>query len=185
MKNRFFKAITSFLVLTLVMSALSPTIMAQSNTMPEADEKEVQELAEALEFVFEQAMLKDEFGETVGVDFEKIEEKYGSNAELTNLVNAIEEEKNAEATNETGEITITPYTAAVDACIERKVKDYFTAEDFIPTSIISTVIALIGEKNYTGAAMKLIKAGFKGNAAAIGATLASFFFTCLWEEEGW
>gem|GEM_PF-3624619 len=72
-------------------------------------------------------------GKSVGLDFEKIEEKYGSSPELTNLVEA----------TETGEITITPYTAAVDRCIERKVKNYFSADDWLPTSTISTVIALI------------------------------------------
>ncbi|MED3804959.1 hypothetical protein P4562_24100 [Lysinibacillus xylanilyticus] len=178
MKSRLTKVITSLLVFSLVISAFSPTILAKSKAdNTNFNEQEVQELAEALEFVFEQAMIEDEFGEAVGLDFEKIEEKYGNSYDLEKVENNIEKGKN--------EVIITARNAGLDRCIERKIKDYFTAEDFIPTAVISSVIALVMEKEYTSAALKLLKAGAKGNAAGIAASLGSIFFTCLWQESTW
>lgn len=178
MKNRLTKVITSLLVFSLVISVFSPTIFAKSKEAnTEFNEQQVQELAEALEFVFEQAMVEDEFGKAVGLDFEKIEEKYGNSPELEKVENNIEKGKN--------EVIITSRNAGLDSCIERKIKDYFTTEDFIPTAVISSVIAYVLEKDYTSAALKLLKAGAKGNAAGIAAALGSMFFTCLWQNSTW
>lgn len=172
-KNRLTKVIASLLVPSLVISALSPTTLAKSKKAnTEFDEQQVQELAEALEFVFEQAIVVNEFGQTVGLDFEKIEGKYGISPYLAKVEKAIEESKN--------EVVTTTRTAAVDRCLN----NYFTAEDFLPTTVINS-IALILEKNYTSAALKIIKAGVKGNVAGITVSLVPFFFTCLWQQERW
>lgn len=175
MKNLLTKVIASLLVFSLVISAFSPTTLAKNKKAnTEVDVQQVQELAEALEFVFEQAIVVNEFGQAVGLDFEKIEGKYGISPDLKK---AIDENEN--------EVVTKTRTAAVDRCLSNKIKNYFTAEDFLPTAVINSVIALILEKNYTSAALKIIKAGVKGNVAGIAVSFASFFFTCLWKEEGW
>ncbi|MGE7692506.1 hypothetical protein ACQKNC_00075 [Lysinibacillus sp. NPDC094177] len=147
MKNLLTKVIASLLVFSLVISAFSPTTLAKNKKAnTEVDEQQVQELAEALEFVFEQAIVMNEFGQAVGLDFDKIEGKYGISPDLEK---AIDE----------NEVVTKTRTAAVDRCLSNKIKNYFTAEDFLPTAVINSVIALILEKNYTSAALKIIKAG--------------------------
>ncbi len=177
MKNRLIKVIASLLVFSLVISTFAPTILAKSQaTNAEIDEQQVQELAKALEFVFEQAMVEDEFGQAIGVDFEKIEEEYGNSLYLEEVDSAFEKGGNE---------IVTARNPGLDRCIENKIKGYFSHEDFIPTAVWATVIALVMEKDYTSAALKLIKAGVKGNAASIAAAIGGIFVTCLFQESTW
>ncbi|MFJ7406787.1 MULTISPECIES: hypothetical protein [unclassified Lysinibacillus] len=178
MKHFITKVIASILVFSLVISAFSPKIYA--NTIVEnskIDAQELKDLTEALEYVFEQAMVKDELGQVIGIDFNKIEEKYGNSPDLEKVENATGKKKHKGI--------IAYNNPGLDRCIERKVKDFFTSEDLIPTVVISSVIAYIKEKDYKSAALRLLRAGIKGNAVGIAASMGGIFFTCLYQERTW
>jgi len=178
MKHLVHKVIASLLVFSLVISVFSPIILANTKTEnTKVEEQELNDLAEALEYVFEQAMVKDELGQVIGIDFNKIKEKYGNSPDLEKVENSTMKRK---------VIGLIAYNnPGLDLCIERKVKEFFTSEDFIPTVVISSVIAYIKEKDYKSAALRLLRAGLKGNVAGIAASMGAIFFTCLYQERTW
>lgn len=160
------------LSLTLFASTLSGIASAQE--IKKQEEKEIKEIAEQLEFIFEKAAIKDTNGKLIGLDIKMIEEKYGPSPELDQLKQEMEIGSNP---------PISMYSRAVDDCLERKIKDGFG--DLIGISAITTIITYITDGEYEKAAKKLIKIGIRGNAIAIAGTLYYYFGTCLWEEEGW
>src|SRR5690625_4242963 len=72
MKKNLIKCLSFMSIIAVIMTFSTSFAHAQTN-----EEKEINELAEALEFIFEKAAVKNSSGEIVDIDVDMIEEKYG------------------------------------------------------------------------------------------------------------
>lgn len=160
-------------IFSLFVSSFSPIAKAE-----EIDEKEVDELAEQLKFIYEEATIKDRNGNIINLDIKMIEEKYGSSPELDEL----KSENKITLINKNNP-SITPMNAKLDRCIEKKIKNGLG--DVLSLAAITTVIEYIKDGEYTLAAKKLIKLGVKGNAVGITAQLILWWGQCNLSENGW
>lgn len=147
----------------------------------EINEKDVFELAEKLEFIFEEAAIKDEFGNVIDLDIDMIEEKYGTSPEIDLLREQRETFKNQ---NQSSSNRFVVYAAAekggdaVDRCIEDKIISSYG--DLISGAIYGAILEDIKSKNYLSAAQRLIKIGVRGTPLGIAASLSGMLFGCLW-----
>lgn len=102
----------SLLALTLVLFTTSFSGFASAKVKTDQESKKVEELAKHLEFIFEEAALKDDNGNVIGFDANKIEEKFGPIPEIEKL----------KTISNPDEVTIKPMNAAVDRCVEKRLK---------------------------------------------------------------
>lgn len=179
MKTMFKKSFMLMIVFTLVMLQFSGIASAtQANVSLTDEEKEIEELAEKLEFMFEEAIISDGEG-GVTLDFDKIEEKYGSSQDLEALKIEVE---STDITCEVDEGDLVTTAAAkgsdaVNKCMNDKIKNNW--KDFIGVAAFATAIDYAISGDYTSAAKKLVKAGVRGNVVSIAGTLAWYFSSCL------
>lgn len=198
MHKKFRSVLSLAIAFTLFITCFSG--VASANQVEEFTEKEVDKLAEQLEFIYEEAVTKDENGNIIGVNIEKIEEEFGESEELEQLESTMQADSNNLSVSETGLITdvqsglapsasfsvaaarkIQPYPPpdAFDRCITNKiVKGY---GEFFTTNTITTIINYMKKGNYRSAAHKLLSVGIKGNIAGTIATLIYYFGKCAVE----
>ncbi|QPR66904.1 hypothetical protein I6G82_16680 [Lysinibacillus macroides] len=179
--------VVSVLTFTLVVSPIAQVVKAEE-IIKEQEEQEIQEFAEQLKFVWEEASIKDESGKIIGFDIEKMENTYGQSEDpeaLEAIVNFnLENEKTSnENFNNSKDGLIVTYTAAVDRCVEKEIGNYFGS--FLGPAAWTAVLQLMYKGDYTEAAKKLIKLGIKGNVFVIAGTLGHILVSCIYEEEGW
>lgn len=191
------------------MGSFSTFTNAQTNNSTDFTEAEVTDLAEKLEFIYEEATIKDEEGRPISIDVDKVEAKYGPSSELSAIREMQEARETSQNLNKDNEITtgepfdiglpfnpinnekdfknledpITVQTEAVDNCIQDKIVDEWNATFSIAGW--TTFFTWIYDGQYDKAAKKLLRVGVKGNLAGIGATIMYFYTSCLWSEEGW
>lgn len=179
MKN-YLKVLLSFvLAFALIGPAFAQGVKAQE--LGEKEAKEIEELAEKLKFIFEEAAMKDESGNVVGINFKMIEAEYGKSPELEILKNQIKKDTLLKESN--GKDFIVPNDPVLDRCLENKIKNGF--KEVLSISTYITVIEWVKAGEYTLAAKKLISVGIKGNAVGISATLLYYMMSCLHEHKGW
>lgn len=183
--------ITSVFVLSLFVSPLGQVASAK-NLENELDEELVTDVAEKLEFIWEEASIKDKTGKIIGFDLEKIESEYGaSNSEdqqFIDLINAFNAENNNSKlgnykVNLGSNGGISLLSGDLDGCLNKKISDYFGS--FLAPAALAAIYQLLWDGEYTEAAKRLIKLGVKGNVFAIAGSLSVMFATCLVSEEGW
>ncbi|WP_078381351.1 hypothetical protein [Sutcliffiella halmapala] len=187
------------LVFILLVGTFSGVATASEIT---EEEKLIEEVAEQLEFLFETAVIKDAYGNKIGVDFEMFEEKYGSSPELDilkgdkdNFLSFIqyfdsEPEEYIETPMFGSQLMVRssaqkkkPWVRgqnpALDKCIQDKiVKEY---KQYFSITALTTVMQLMSEGKYTDAAKRLLRIGVKGNVLGVVATLMYFWGACAWE----
>lgn len=197
---KFSKYVAPISVSVLTFAFLTSPIAAVANAkeinqveqQEQQEEKQIEEFAEILKFVWEEASIKDDKGEIIGFDIEKIENTYGPSSSedqeaLEDIINFnLENEKSSDETynnikDNSG--LITTYTAAVDKCVNKEVADYFGS--FLGPAAFTAILQLMYNGDYTEAAKKLIKIGVKGNVLSIAGTLSYILVSCIWKEEGW
>ncbi|MED1865836.1 hypothetical protein P4V41_20505 [Fictibacillus nanhaiensis] len=164
------------LTMTLFVSTSAGLASASTITIEE-EQVQVEDLAEKLEYLFEEAALTDISGNVIGFDFEKVEEKYGTSPELEQL--KLEMTAKPQVVDKNGP----QKSAAVDRCINKKIKN--NIGEFLTLQFISTVVTYIVEKKYEKAAKKLIAAGVRGNAISLAVQLGYYYTTCVYQEHGW
>ncbi|MFG6115708.1 hypothetical protein ACGTN9_10995 [Halobacillus sp. MO56] len=198
MKQLLFKSLVLTLAFALFATPFSRMAHATDNDVTAATEQE-KELAEKLEFMFEEATIKSKSGKPIQMDFKKIEEKFGKSPELNKLKHEINTmNKPAKRQNEVpGKAEAPPFLECnieepqtfgiqshtydpVDRCIEQKIRNNWT--DFIGIAALTMAIDYITQGKYLSAAKKLVNAGVRGNAIAIAATLSWYLSYCLWTE---
>lgn len=173
----------SVLAMTFVLFFASFSSLASAEQIDE--NMEVIELAKTLEFIFEEAAIKDELGNVIDLDIDMIEEEFGASPELDLLI----EQRDAfiNQSNQSKQIQsnrLVAYAAAdrggdaVDRCIEDKVRSGFA--DLVSGAFIGAVIDDIFSKNYLSAAQRLIKMGVRGTPIGIAGSLSGMLFSCLW-----
>jgi len=170
----------SVLAMTFVLFFASFSSLASAEQIDE--NKEVIELAKTLEFIFEEAAIKDELGNVIDLHIDMIEEEFGTSPELDLLI----EQRDA-FINQSKQIQsnrLVAYAAAdrggdaVDRCIDEKVRTGFA--DLVSGAFIGAVIDDIFSKNYLSAAQRLIKMGVRGTPIGIAGSLSGMLFSCLW-----
>lgn len=174
MKKMLKSGIMFIMLFSLFAGSLSGVAKAAETTEP--DEQQVEELANQMEFIFEKALIRDENGNPTGIDVQMIEDKYGSSPELDYLKLQIAADNNTSG-------TITTMDAALDKCINKKVKNGFG--EYLKVSTYTTIIDYITSGNYSLAAKRLLKLGVRGNAAGLVAQLTYYYTSCMYSVHGW
>ncbi len=181
------------IIVSVMMFAFIVSPIANAQVSPNiSEEQQIDEVADQLKFIWEEASIRDESGNIIGIDIEKIENKYGPSTSQDqealeaivnfNLANGSALDTDLIYDNDQSGL-ITPFNAAVDACMGKKVKDYFGV--FILPSTLTLIFQWINEGNYISAAKKLLELGVKGNIYVIAGTMGAFLIECNYEQGGW
>lgn len=152
------------------------------------DEKLIKEVAEQLEFLWNEGAIKNEKGEIIYFDIGKIQSKYGSftsndQEALNDILEFNTHKMIQEIQKENTNTNIMSRSAAVDACVNKKISDYIAG--FAGPAIFAAIYEMMSKSQFSNAARELIKIGFKGNVWAIAGTLSTILITCIKSEEGW
>lgn len=166
------KSLIMTIIFTLLLAPISFTHPVEAAYEP--SQQEIDQLAQELEFMFEEAAYKNSNGDFVDFNFELLKEKYGSDDQVILELEELVKPNSS---------VIQARTAAVDRCIERKIKAAYI-EYFSVTAMV-TIVNYIKEKNYISAAERILKAGVRGNIVGITAQITYWLVTCIYEEEGW
>ncbi|QNU03370.1 hypothetical protein [Peribacillus butanolivorans] len=159
----------------------------------EVDSEEVEELAAQLEFIYEEASIKDDNGNIIDFDFESIEAKYGTSNELhqlkqemaepaTDLSNTINIEDSSKTAITARALPTAPNKDKINKCIYGKIKGAFNETLTITT--LSTLYNLAKAKKYKTLAKKLLSVGIKGNAPAIAIQIMYYEYLCVKKYNG-
>lgn len=186
MRESWIRFISTAMVIALLTTVFAPGVVGAQ--LSEAYDKEVRELAEALEFIFEEAVTIDENGNIIDFDIEKIEAEYGELPELSAI--KAEQELILQKpvlhpeiiTEKMGEEPrITPAMNAFNRCVNSKIQNWL--KDMVPTTALAAIYGYVMDKEYTKAAKKILTYGVKGSVAGIAATLTWYMFSCTWEQD--
>ncbi|PEU78330.1 hypothetical protein CN386_13440 [Bacillus cereus] len=176
--QRFLKTFVSF-ALIFVLFTTSFSGLAKAQEINKEEEKKIQEVAEQLKFVVEEASIKDKHGRIVDINIDMIVNKYGSSEELEQLRQEIQRVNTPPGYKD----PFKQETEAVDNCIERKLIANYV--EVLSVGFLGSIIANIADKEYELAARKMIKLGVKGNLVSLAGQLAWYLGSCIYEEEGW
>lgn len=167
--------VCSILLMNFNFSLISSKASAKSTQ--DYSEKEVEELANELESVFEGSMIYDDDGEVIGVDSEIVKRNV-SNTKYAYLLDDLEGQGIIEKDNNSNIVTpellkTNPkWTEASNKCIKSKIKDTYG-----PTAL--TAIWEAGKDgNWKKGAKKLLKLGIKGSVPGLVASLTWFSVSC-------
>ncbi|MCT6926120.1 hypothetical protein [Metasolibacillus sp.] len=169
----------SVIVMTLVLFLTTFSSIASAQQI---NNQQVEELAKTLEFVFEKAAITDEFGNIIDIDIDMIEKEFGVSPEIEMLKaekEAFIKQTQPQCLSASPVSTLTAERGgdAVDRCIEDKVRNGYG--ELVTGAIIGAIIDDVLSKDFSSAAKKLIKAGFRGTPIGIVGSLAGMFFSCL------
>lgn len=198
MKSKLFKVLSIAMALILMSNTFLPAI-AKAQAMGE-EEQQIAELAYALEFIFEEASIKNEAGEIVDLDTEKIKKEFPGDPELNKIIADIEKQKaqiekeyasaNSEKSQQTIEENQEPmitlfstYNERYNRCAADKLGDY--VKGFIPIGVITGLFKYKGKDKYTKMAKQVIKLGFKGSVVGIAAAISWITVECTWAQKNY
>ncbi|MFG6117891.1 hypothetical protein [Thalassobacillus sp. B23F22_16] len=166
-----FKSLSVVLVFTVFFLTIAPVANARSSN--DVIDEEAKEIAEVLEFLFEEATVKNELGDPVAIDIKKIEGKYGNMQEVKQLQPLLTKS----TTSLSNEAPIQTYSTALDTCIMNKIKNGFG--ELVTGAILTDIIEYLQQGDYLSAGKKLVRAGVRGTPLGVGVTIYTYFFTCL------
>lgn len=145
-----------------------------SQELTREEEVEAQRMAEDLEFIFEEASVKDEDGNLIGFQEDMLVEKFGETEEITELME-IAEVLAPEQDSNNG-IQLFSRHDDVNKCVNKKVaKEY---KSLVSGAVWDEIWGAILAGAYLEGAKKLVKAGVKGSAVTIGVTLMKIAYNC-------
>lgn len=146
-----------------------------SQELTREGEVEAQKIAGDLEFIFEEASIKDEDGNLIGFQEDMLVGKFGETEEITELMEIAEVIAPKQASNNGG-IQLFSRHDDVNNCVNKKVaKEY---KSLVTGAIFDEVWGAILAGAYLTGAKKLVKAGVKGSALTIAVTLTKIAYNC-------
>lgn len=165
------KKITCLFLGLITFSIFTPVVSAtaKTNANTDYDMEQVYEVADMLEFMYEEATIKDESGNVVDLDFDKIRGEYGDSEDLQKLEAIIEDEKQSQS-----DIS----TFSWGDCMLEAVAD-FLGVSAVGSLISGGIMALFKKRAWVAAAKLIIKTfGAQFTVAALAGTLAYFSVKC-------
>lgn len=150
------KRLIMTIIFTLLLVPISFTHTVEATYEP--SQQEIDQLAKELEFMFEEAAYKNSNGDFVDFNFKLLKEKYGSDDQVILELEELVKPNSS---------VIQARTAAVDRCIERKIKAAY--KEYFSITAMVTIVNYIKEKNYKSAAERILKVGVRGNIVGITA----------------
>lgn len=162
-------------LITVLAVFMTFSIPVSAKEVKENNEKErISELAEALEFIFEEASTKDAKGNIIDIDIDMIEDKYGEN--LDEDLDLDDLKSNLGEVNESNNISPMMIMPPDAQCTRDELNSW--AKEVIPTTVISTIYGHLLDGEYMSAAKKLVKSGVKGSVVGIATKLTIVWFKC-------
>lgn len=155
--------------------SLNTASALEANISEKDIDEQAEELADILEYVFEEAGIEDEHGNLVNIDTDKVEEKFGKSPELESLKEAIKKAENSMQPK------INPdgpdgKGAEMRKCTDAKIKNEW--KEYIGDATGASIVNAVLSKNYKKGAKLLIKKGVKGSQAGIVYTLGKHWVQC-------
>lgn len=176
MKKNLIKCLSFMSIIAVIMTFSTSFAHAQTN-----EEKEINELAEALEFIFEKAAVKNSSGEIVDIDVDMIEEKYGEDLDedldLDELKSYLQQNSNSDKASELNNVSpamIMPPTNV--KCMQDRWKDF--GNEFITANVLNAVYAHLNDGEFWKAAKKVVKTGVKGSLIGVATELTISWAKC-------
>ncbi|WP_433959066.1 hypothetical protein [Cytobacillus horneckiae] len=187
-------------ILSMVFSLIfGSTSLASMTSHPSDEEKLVNELAYQIEFMMEEASIKDSAGNIINFDFDKLEAEFGASQDLEELkqifastpivfkkpdkmVSSVE---NNTLIMEMNSKKITTKNAKNDAhnrCSNAKLKSNFGGT-FFSISALALLSEYLWKGEYKMAAKKLIKMGIKSNVFVLVGTMGYIVGQCAIEVD--
>jgi len=147
-------------------------------TEKKSDLNKEEELAGKMEVFFEEVVIKNDTGDPVGIDKNKLEKEFGDDPEFDSLQKMIAEEDNdiQPMINPSGP---TGKGAEMRRCQDKKIVQEW--KGYLTGSVISNIIDAMMSGNYKKGAKLLIKNGVKGSVPGIASTLAIHWYECYQE----
>lgn len=175
------KSMIIFCVSLLVMSVVAPTFNVSVNAQTVSDSEftaeemeKVEEVAEQLEFIYEEAAEVDEQGQIISINFDKIREKYGESEDLNQFEKEFKEFKEQQNTSKN---MATVARSSWTDCMVSSIVDFLGVSGTY--AIGSGIKALITKKAWLAAAKAIVAtAGTTVTIGAVAATLAYYSVRC-------
>ncbi len=161
------------MVSVLFFTSLSSVGLAKDTKESKDEAAEINEAAEKLEFLWEKASVKDEYGNIIEFDIELLENKYGKSSEFEEL-KEFNENPNYVLVNPANEFSI--MLDDMNKCFNKKAKEYFGS--FLKPAAYAAIAELVWAGKYNKAALRLIKLGAKGSVFGIIGSLVAIRVSC-------
>lgn len=169
LKKRMEKTFLLLISFSLLISIFAPSLVGAQESI--SYNEEVEELADALEYMVDEVANRDQTGDLISIDIDKIESMFADNPEMQKVF--------AEARLECENDDMQLQGPALDNCLMKKIQNGW--KDAIGIGAIATAIDYMTQGKYIPAAKKLITAGIRGNAITVAATLTYWLGACLIE----
>lgn len=177
MKKNWVKCLSFMTVIAVITTFFTPFAHAQAQT---DEEKRTNELAEALEFIYEKAAVKDSSGEIVGIDVEMVEEEYGDDLDenyLDDLKSNLQQNSNSGKASELNNVSPAMIMPPTDVeCMQDRWKEF--GNGFVPASVLNMIYSHLADGEYWSAAKKMLKTGFKGSMVGLATELTMSWVAC-------
>lgn len=144
-----------------------------SQELTKTEEKEAQKLADDLEYIFEETSIKDENGNLIGFQEDKLVERFGETEDLKEFMEI--SRVFTQEPNNNG-IAVLSRQDDVNNCFNKKVKKEY--KSIVTGAIIDEIWVAVITGAFVTAGKKLIKLGVKGSAVGIAATLMGMLYSC-------
>lgn len=170
------KIVSLALVFALFTATFTPLASAKQiaingqNVSQTSEEDQIKQLAEDLEFIFEEAGIRDSKGILIGFDNDILEKKFGERPDLEEFLNASVE-------LETAKFSTQSKKDAINSCFNKRVKKEYG--DIISGAVIGQVISMALDGSFWKAAKLAIKSGVKGSVYGAMATMMQYLYTCV------
>ncbi|NMH70517.1 hypothetical protein HF072_17190 [Bacillus sp. RO3] len=174
--------------MSLLTAGFSSSVSAHE--ISKSEEEQILELAEQLEFIFEEASVLDENGNIVDFNYTMIEEQYGST-----FARGLEEEVSPIFVADHTDIPLdvpmkqvmtaasVPNKDKIEACFQSKVRKAY--KETLSITALNSLYNYAQAKDYTSLSKKLFKIGIKGNVPAIAIQLLLYKGQCTYKYNGW
>lgn len=170
-----------FLSILFLLSVGIVTPVAQAQVMTKENEQ-VEQLADDLEFLMEEAAIYDSHGNLINFDFEKLEAKFGLLPEFELLEEEINTSLNS-YNSASYEVMAMAKNHSWKSCMWDALKDHFGVT-MVNLAINGGLWKYVEKKAYKEAARLLIKIGIGGNVVGLSAILIYYSAKCLptWDD---
>lgn len=185
------KVISFMLAFLMVFTAISSTTaFAQEKVLSKEEQianniEFESDLEESLDFILENAIIRDASGNVTNFDFELIEEKYGKSADLDAFKLEIQQDQIECGIEEPEmDMLLNPNGEFEDLNVQRTKKCFYgkIKKNFVEVTSVSAMASIytaVKQARYRVAAQKIIKAGAKGNIVTLSFQLLYYYTGCV------
>ncbi|MFJ8100441.1 hypothetical protein [Lysinibacillus sp. NPDC096212] len=192
--KKCYKVIAVCLTLSLLcLNVPINQVYAIENESVIQSEEEIADIEKALELIFENGIVTDSEGETLGYNKELFEQELKDSPIYEDIIQGMEANNLFADQENENNIRIAPRLAACGWHLMKNSPEYTSASNkclsagikaaYGPVTVLSTLANLLADKEFKLAAGHLVKAGIRGNILGIVVTLSGIHLDCVKKME--